>query len=388
MVEELTSRGHKITILTGLPNYPNGELFKDFSENCMHYSCYKGSSIIRVPIVLRGKSNVRLILNYISFVFSASFIGLWKIRNCKFDVILVFGPSPITSCIPAILFRTIFRIPLVFWVLDLWPETLKSLNVVRSKFLLYLITKLVIFIYNRCDNILVQSKSFIRQITKHCINRNKIFYFPNWAEKIFYTQDFVSAKEIQKKQKVFTIMFAGNIGESQDFSNILAAAEILRPHKNIRWYILGDGRLYNWVVSEVKKRDLQGCFFLLGNYPLERMPSFFKHADVLLVSLKNETAFSMTIPGKIQSYLAAGKPILAMLNGEGARIIKKSFSGLVSPAGNAKALAGSALKMSKMDPKLLKVMGNNGTNFSYLNFNSHTLINNLENILKSVKFKK
>ena len=183
-------------------------------------------------------------------------------------------------------------------------------------------------------------------------------------------------------------MFAGNIGEAQDFSNILAAAETLKPHKNIRWYILGDGRLYNWVVSEVEKRDLQGCFFLLGNYPLERMPSFFAHADVLLVSLKSETTFSMTIPGKIQSYLAAGKPILAMLNGEGARIIKKSFSGLVSPAGNAKALAASALKMSKMDPKLLKVMGNNGAKFSYLNFNCHTLINNLENILKSVKFKK
>ena len=140
LAEELTSRGHKITILTGLPNYPNGELFEDFSENCMHYSSYKGSSIIRVPILLRGKSKVRLILNYISFVFSASIMGLWKIRNYKFDVILVFGPSPITSCLPAIFFRAMLRIPIVFWVLDLWPETLKSLNVVRSKFLLYLIT--------------------------------------------------------------------------------------------------------------------------------------------------------------------------------------------------------------------------------------------------------
>ena len=173
-------------------------------------------------------------------------------------------------------------------------------------------------------------------------------------------------------------MFAGNIGEAQDFPAILDAAERLVAHRNIRWLIVGDGRMAEWVKEEVIRRGLGERFILLGRYPPDRMVSFYKHAHALLVSLKPAPIFSMTVPGKLQSYLSFGLPVIGMLDGEGARVIEEAEAGLTSPAGDASRLAEVVLQMSTMSIYQRSKMGSNGRVYAQREFNRNILLEKLE----------
>ena len=386
LVAEFVKRGHQVTVLTGLPNYPDGKVFQQFRDDPARYSHFEGAEVIRVPLMPRGQGGLRLMLNFLTFAVSASVIGLWKLRGRQFDAIFAYEPSPITVGLPAALMRAVKQAPLVFWVLDLWPETLQAIGVVRSRVLLQAVGKLVTFIYKRCDLILAQSKSFIPQIQKYAGNNSRVVYFPNWAESVFDMQHAVPAAEVSLKPGSFNVMFAGNIGDAQDFPAILAAAESLKSHAHIRWLIVGDGRMARWVGDEIKRRNLQDCVLLLGRHPVERMPSFFNHANALLVSLKDEPIFSMTIPGKLQSYLAAGIPVVAMLNGEGAEVVKSSRSGLTCAAGDHPGLAAAVLKLSEMTNEERETMGRNGLDVSVREFDRDKLIDGLEEWLGQLQF--
>ena len=384
LVAELVNRGHQVTVLTGLPNYPDGKLFKQFRDNPTFYSHYEGAEVIRVPLMPRGKSGITLALNYLTFAISASTLGLWKLQGRKFDVIFTFQTSPVTVGIPAVILRATKKIPMVFWILDLWPESLEAVGAVRSKIILHLIGKLVANIYNRSDLILVQSKSFIPAIAKYIAPSARVQYFPSWSDLAFNVESSKAAIEILEKKDCFTIVFTGNIGEAQDFPAILDAAEKLKHFSNIRWLIVGDGRMAEWVAGEVKSRELYDCVFLLGRFPIDRMPSFFKHADALLVTLKNEPIFALTIPGKLQSYLAAGKPILAMINGEGARVVDESGSGITCSAGNSQLLADAVLRLSAMSSEERDVMGKKGLEYTKQEFDRSSLISSLELMLNKL----
>lgn len=385
LVAELVRRGHQVTVLTGLPNYPDGRIFQQFRSDPAGYSSFEGAEIIRVPLVARGQGGFRLMLNYLTFAVSASVVGLWRLRGRQFDAIFAYEPSPITVGLPAAVMRAVKRAPLAFWVLDLWPETLQAIGVVRSRTLLLAVGKLVAFIYKRCDLILAQSKSFIPQIQKYAGEHSRVLYFPSWAESVFDMQHVVPANEVSLKPGSFNVMFAGNIGDAQDFPAIMAAAESLKSCENIRWLIVGDGRMGRWVADEIKHRNLQNCVQMLGRYPVERMPSFFKHADALLVSLKDEPIFSMTIPGKLQSYLAAGIPVVAMLNGEGAELVKASRSGLTCAAGDHEGLAAAVLKLSEMSNDERKTMGQNGLDVSAREFDRNVLMDRFEEWVWTLK---
>lgn len=385
LVAEMVRRGHQVTVLTGLPNYPDGQVFQQFRAAPDRYSQYEGASVIRVPLMPRGQGGLRLMLNYLSFALSASVAGLWKLRRRQFDVIFAYEPSPVTVGLPAALMRAVKRAPLAFWVLDLWPETLQAIGVVRSRAILRAVGNLVSFIYRRCDLILAQSNSFIPQIRKYAGDNSRVAYFPSWAESVFDMQRALAADEVPLKPGSFNVMFAGNIGDAQDFPAILAAAEKLKSNVHIRWLIVGDGRMAGWVAEEIKRRDLQDCVLMLGRHPVERMPSFFKHADALLVSLKDAPIFSMTIPGKLQSYFAAGIPVVAMLNGEGAEVVKNSRSGLTCSAGDHDGLAAAVLELSEMTGEERETMGRNGLDVSVHEFDRGTLIDRLEGWIEKLK---
>lgn len=377
LVYELIKRGHHVSVLTGIPNYPDGQVFTSFLSDVSSFDNYKGANLYRVPMLPRGKGGLRLLLNYISFALSASTVGVWKLRAQKYDAIFVYEPSPITVGFPAVVMRFVKKAPLLFWVQDLWPETLQAVGAVKSKLILYAVGKLVSYIYKRCDVILVQSKSFIPQILKYAPSKRGVFYFPNWADLADSFDKTTPATEVPTDPDCFSVMFAGNIGDAQDFPAILDAAECLKGH-SIRWLIVGDGRMASWVAEEIKKRDLQQKVLMLGRFPSDRMPSFFKHADALLVSLKNEPIFAMTIPSKLQTYLAAGIPLVAMLNGEGSVVVRESGSGVTCGAGDHEGLAKAVLQLSQATSEERIEMGRKGLELSQREFDRDTLISRLE----------
>jgi colanic acid biosynthesis glycosyl transferase WcaI len=381
LTQELVKRGHSVTVLTGIPNYPAGSVFDAYRQNPEAFGHYGGARVLRVPMLARGHGAVRLFLNYLSFVVGACLLGPWRLRGLQADVIFVFEPSPITVGLPAVLLGGIKHAPVVFWALDLWPETLAAIGVVRSPRLLGWIGHMVKFIYERCTLVLGQSRGFLGSIAKYCSDTQKIRYFPSWAEEVFDRPDLASAPEVPLREGGFNILFAGNIGEAQDLPAVLAAAENLKQNASIRWLIVGDGRKLDWVREEVMRRGLHGSVLLLGRFPVERMPSFYAHADALLVSLKKDPVFSMTIPGKVQSYLMAGVPIVGMLDGEGAKVISEANAGLTSPAGDAEGLAAAVLAMAAMNADQRHQLGLNGRAFAQKEFGRGLLMDRLESLL-------
>lgn len=385
LAEELGARGHTVTVLTGQPNYPSGRIFDDYRRDPDAHGMYGGARIVRVPLVSRGTGSKRLILNYASFVLTACTAGVWKLRGQAFDVVFVFEPSPATVGLPAVLIGRLKRAPVVFWVLDLWPETLAAIGIVKSPRVLALVERMVRFIYDRCALVLGQSKGFLQSIATHCKDPSKIRYFPNWAEDVYACGSTALAPEVTHRPDLFNVLFAGNIGEAQDMPAVLDAAQAVKDDARIRWLVVGDGRKSAWLRDEVARRGLHEKVLVLGRFPIDRMPSFYGHADALLVSLKRDPVFSMTIPGKLQSYLLAGVPPLGMLDGEGAAIIQESGAGLVCPAGNSGALAKIVLEMAALPPEARAAMGQKGVLYARREFGRTQLMDRLEGMFNEVQ---
>jgi glycosyltransferase involved in cell wall biosynthesis len=382
LAAELKRRGHEVSVLTGKPNYPSGRFFPEFVSDPASFATYKGMDVFRVPMLRRAQGSLRLFLNYLSFVIGGSIWGPWLLRKREFDIVFIYEPSPVTVALPAILLGRLKKAPVVFWVLDLWPETLSAIGAVRSPRLLRWIGHLVQFIYDRCTLVLGQSRAFIEAIGKYCSDKSKIIYYPSWAEGVFADGLIERAPEVPKQDAAFNIVFAGNIGESQDMPAILGAAELLKDDPEVRWLIVGDGRKSEWLAAEVKRRGLQNSVLLLGRYPIERMPSFYAHANGLLVSLKSAPVFSMTIPAKLQTYLMVGVPVLGMLDGEGAAAIEQAKAGLTCRAGDFVGLAAAVKTMKSMTHKERQLMGENGRRFAQEEFDRDMLISKLEAYLE------
>ncbi len=374
----LRDRGYKVSVLTGLPNYPNGKFFKGFNLFSVGRDTWQGLSIYRIPLFPRfqGKS-WQLVLNYLSFALMAS-LATVTLGRIKFDVVFVFEPSPITVCLPALLLKKLTGVPVVLWVQDLWPESLSATGAIKSKFVLRFVNKVVGYIYHGCDLILIQSRAFVDSIKSFSVIESKILYFPNSAEDIYQPVHLGNnPPEAENIPQGFKIMFAGNIGAAQDFETILLTAEKLRKYSDIHWVILGDGRKFEWLKEQVKAKGLSKSFHLLGRHPMESMPRYFSLADVLLVSLKNEEIFSLTIPSKVQSYLACGRPILASLCGEGGRIIEEAGAGLVVGAEQPEEFANAVLELYHMSVPQREHLGLLGVRCFKEQFEKEMLLDNL-----------
>jgi glycosyltransferase involved in cell wall biosynthesis len=388
LVGGFVERGHQVTVLTGVPNYPDGHLFEDYKQAPDQFQQYKGADVIRVPMIVRGNRNITLFLNYLSFFLMASILGLFKLRGRQFDVVFVYAVSPIMSAIPAVIIGRVKRAPVFNWVLDLWPETLHAVGVVKNANILKMVGWMVSWIYNRCDYILIQSKSFQSNIAQYCtkpIKTERVVYFPSWAEDDFSNTNVQSSDLLSEDRSIFTVVFAGNLGDSQNFPEILDAAEAVQSVASIRWVIVGDGRASNWVKQQVEIRQLSNVL-LLGRHPIDKMPALFAAADALLVSLKTDEIFAKTIPGKVQAYLASGRPILAMIDGEAASVIREAGAGLVS--NDSKGLAEIVIQMSQLSQTELAEMGQRGREFYMANFFKASLFKQLEKEFQTATLRK
>jgi len=379
LVLALQEQGHYVEILTGKPNYPTGNFFEGYSFLSKRTEYWKGVKVNRSAIIPRGNSNgLKLILNYLSFAFFAT-IRSFSIKG-KFDKILVYEPSPITVGIPAIALKFRKRAKIYFWVQDIWPQSVTAAGGMENRFVLSLLNSLTKWIYKKSDKILIQSEAFREIILTQGVKKDKILFYPNSVEEFF--KILPESEEYKRFFPVgFNIVFAGNIGEAQDFENIVEAARIVaNVQPLIRWVILGDGRKKKFLEEKIVEYNLSEQIILLGSFPVEEMPNFFACADALLVTLKKDYIFSLTIPSKIQAYLACGKPLLASLDGEGARIINQANAGFVAETQNSKQLAEKALELYNTPKNILLQIGHNGRKYFESNFERNLLTNRLEEI--------
>jgi len=381
----LKERGHKVKVLTGIPNYPGGRFFKGYKNYRPLFEIYDDIPVFRTPIIPRGNgSRIRLVLNYLSFAFFACLLTPFR-RLDAIDLIFVYEPSPITVCLPALLLKKLKSAPVMFWMQDLWPESLSATGAIKSEIILKIVDILVRFIYRRCDRILIQSRAFFEPVKNQGSQSNRILYFPNSAEELY--RPVILEKDADERAVMpegFCVTFAGNIGAAQDFGTILKAAEILKEHTEINCVVIGDGRMFKWVKGQVIKRGLSKTVHLLGRYPAEAMPRFFALSDVLLVTLKKEPIFALTIPSKVQSYLACAKPIIAALDGEGAKVVEEAGAGLNCPAENPEALADAVLKLYNISEADRKGMGKKGISYFEKHFEREMLLDRLEGWMKEL----
>jgi glycosyltransferase involved in cell wall biosynthesis len=380
MAFELQKRGHEVTVLTGLPNYPEGKIYKGYGCFNNRKQNINGVRIIRSLLLPRGKgSGFRLFINYYSFAFFASVKAFFLGLSNKYDAIIVHEPSPITQFYPALLLKKIWKIPIYFWVMDLWPESLSIAGGVKNKIVLSYYKSVVKSFYKNSNKILISSKGFRNSINSKGNFDSKIAYFPNWAEDSISEGD--KNYPIPLLPDGFKVMFAGNIGEAQDLENIMKAALELKAYKNIKFVLVGDGRKMPFVREFLEEYQLQETVHLVGRFPIESMASFFDKAEVMLVTLKDDPIFNLTTPAKVQAYMSASKPIVAMLNGEGAENILDSESGFVVNASDYKGLAKTILMTYEMPGDELIRLGQNARKYYEEYFRMDQCISNLETIL-------
>jgi glycosyltransferase involved in cell wall biosynthesis len=280
--------------------------------------------------------------------------------------------------LPGLWLRKKQNIPLYLWVLDLWPESILAASNFKNPLIIKCIENLVAKIYNQSDVILISSKYFEKSIKNKLINQNKeVLYFPNWAEDVFTKSYLQNSSVISDLPSGFNIMFAGNVGESQDFETIIKAAE-LTLSEDINWIIVGEGRKLGWIKEQIQLRQLNNVF-LLGRHAIETMPGFFNKADVMLVSLKDEPVFSLTVPAKIQAYMASSKIILGSLNGEGNVIINESGCGYAVNAGNPELLSDKAVLLKNLSKNKIIEMQMKSKQYYEDHFSKKILFDSLEN---------
>lgn len=375
---ELTRRGYDVTVLTGLPNYPQGRIYDGYGIFRKRKEIIDGVKVYRTLVIPRGDGGgVRLALNYLSWAFIASLWAFFIAIFHRYDAVIVHETSPVTQGFPALVVKWMQRIPMFFWVLDLWPESLQAAGNINNRFVIDFFTGVTRMIYRNSDKILMSSNGFRKSILEKGDFADKLVYFPNWAEDIFSG---TAEAEVPLMPEGFKVMFAGNVGEAQDFESVMKAAELLKG-TGVRLVIVGDGRRKEYVDAYIAEKGLSDVVYMLGRHPLETMPAFFSKADVLFLSLKNDYIFTLTTPAKLQAYMASGKPVLAMIDGDARQLIEDSGCGLSCSAGDAEAFAQSVLKMKEMPEDELRAYGKRGRSYFDAHFRKDGCIDNLCSLL-------
>ena len=382
VAKALYDKGNNVDVLTGKPNYPHGKIFGGYKSLGCQVETHDGVLIHRIPLSARGCGAMRLTLNYISFVISGLLFSPWVLYRRKFDVIFVYAPSPILQAIPAIFFGWLKGCPVVIWVQDLWPESLSATGYIKNKYVLKLVEYVVRLIYRHADLLLVQSKAFEEPVIA-LASDTPVKYYPNSVDEVFCMTGTVSTPDFSGLVGKFSVMFAGNVGSAQAVEVIIETASLLREYIDINFIVLGEGSRRDWMLQETKNRGLPNLY-LPGQFSVESMPGLMQKASALLVTLADHEILRLTIPSKVQAYLAAGRPILACLNGEGAVLVEASGAGLTVPAENAQALAEAVLQLYRMPEQERDAMGAKGRLYYEQHFSHDILMSQLINHFQSV----
>tara|TARA_B110000902_G_scaffold23853_1_gene26388 strand:- start:289 stop:1512 length:1224 start_codon:yes stop_codon:yes gene_type:complete len=386
VVGHFDDQEYSVKVITGIPNYPGGIIFKNYGFFKKSFEAKGNVKIRRLPLIPRGNgSNFRLVLNYLSYFCSVLSYTIYLILfNRKFDIIFVHHTSPIFIAISPCLYKFFNRqVKMILWDLDIWPESLQATGVIKQKSIFKKVEKLVETLYSKFDVILVGSDSFVNIVKKRVVNK-PIVYFPNWAESIFErSAEGKTLRKTEIRSGNLKIMFAGNIGEAQDVYSIVKLIERCKD-KRVDWVFVGDGRMRNWLERELKLITIFGEMTFLGSHPVEKMPLFFKQADIMLLSLKNDDIFSKTVPAKLQAYLASAKPILGMISGESNKIILDSGAGWCSNSGDVENAYTNICDILKCNNRELSEIGLRGLEYYDRKFSKHLRFSQIDKIIKSL----
>lgn len=362
--EELVKKGHKVTVVTGTPNYPMGEIYEGYEKGKRKYETINGVKVHRCFTIGRKGGTINRFLNYYSYAISSS-LHILLLKN-DYDVVFVNQLSPVMMAYAGILYKKLHHKKLVMYCLDLWPASLCAGGVKESSVIYKVFHKISANIYKQADKILITSSMFKKYLhDEFGINKRKISYLPQYAEDLF---------DPEKCKKApngwIDLMFAGNIGKVQNVEIILKAAKELKM-KKIRFHIVGDGTDVNRLISIKEKYQLNNVIFH-GRQPLEDMPKYYSMADAMLVTMEDDPVLNLTLPGKVQTYMAAGKPIIGAINGETKRVIDRAHCGLCGSAENETELVANIKCFVNNNIELL---GNNSHKFYNSYFSKETFFN-------------
>lgn len=385
---ELARRGHHVDALVGIPNYPDGKYFKGyglFSKrheviDCSDDKRHGQVNVYRCFQTPRGRGGWRLPINYLTYVISGCIDVLFYFAWMeKYDCIIGHEPSPIFQAYPAILLRKLRKTPFYYWIMDLWPDAMKSGGGVKNEKLLNFIDRLVQGIYRNTDKILITSKRFRELITSKGNFADKIIYFPNWSDDILsMPQEY----DIPQLPYGFKIMIAGNLGKSQDLEAVTEVMLGLKDIPEIKWIFVGGGSRKEWLEQFIKDNGMDGCAICVGQYPFKAMPAFLKQADAMLVTLKaGFPHLGAVVPARLQTYMSAARPVLAMIGCGGSDIIKESKCGYAVPSGDSKALINIIKDKVLTNKEAFAQMGQNGRDYYDKHYRMDMCIDNLEKII-------
>ena len=376
MCKEWVERGYEVTVVTGIPNYPQGKFFEGYGVRKKNRENYSGINIIRLPIVPRGNSAFKLVLNYLSFVISG---GIWALfSKLKPTHVFIFEVSPMTQALPGVWFAQKRKIPCFLYVQDLWPENVEIVTGIHNKNILNAIGKMVDYIYKKTTKIFTTSNSFVTAVSKRGVPLEKLKFWPQYAEEFYKV---IESTEIQKAKDTVSFVFTGNIGNAQGLDilpKVAAEVKKLNLKKKVKFTLVGDGRYKTDLINLIKMNGVDNMFTFVDKQPPEAIPYILAEHDVAVLTLANSKLFSMTIPAKLQSYMACGMPVLASVDGECASIIKESKSGFSSSPNDVNAMLKNVIKFIDLNDDELEKMKINSKEYCEGFFNKKMLMDEMD----------
>lgn len=373
MCQEWVKRGYKVTVITGIPNYPMGKFFDGYGYTKKRKEIWNGINIVRIPLIPRGKTSIGMVANYLSFVASGYIVNIFT--DVKADYVFTFEVSPMSQALIGCWYAKKHHVPHYLYVQDLWPENVITVTGISNPVIIKPINKMVDYIYANSDQIFTTSPSFAETICSRLVkvNQKKVHYWPQYAEEFYHPCERKMIKEIPDDDS-FKVIFTGNIGTAQGLEILPKAAELLKE-ENIKFVIVGDGRYLKEFNNEIKQRKVQKKFIMIPRQPAERIPELLCACDAAFLSFQNDPLWKKTIPAKLQSYMACGMPIIASAEGETERVIKKANCGVCCKIGDVDGLSDCIRKLADQD---ISKMADNSRRYFEKYFSKQNLMDEMD----------
>ena len=374
-------RGYRVTVLTGIPNYPNGRFYKGYGWFEKRREQYGDIKILRIPIIPRGSNELQLFLNFFSFVLSGFF---WQVcTSLKADLVFVFEVSPMSQALPAVWFSKRRKIPCVIYVQDLWPESFQEATGIYKGMLIDAITWMVKYIYRHCQKVFISSFAYKEPVESLGVSKENIIYWPQYAEDFYIPT--TELYPLMMGDEVFSIAFTGNIGYSQGLEMLPRAANQLKQEEVlVRFVVVGNGRGLKDLKCIIEREEVSEYFLFISQVPAKDIPKILAGADVGFISFSAKKTFELTIPAKLQSYMACGLPVIAAARGATRQIVLESGCGLCCDAGDVDGFVKIIKQLRSISKEQLVRMGERGRHYQQEHFHKDMLMTQMDKYLNDL----